>query len=527
MPTLTPKAPARSASPAPARASRNTIEVRNPASGRKLGEVPAFDAEQAREMIARARLAQPAWDRRGLQARCEAMQRFADVLLSRIDEVADLISLENGKARQEALTTEIIPVVNLTRYFAGRAARILAPRDIPLHTALHRRSYVHYRPRGVVLVISPWNFPFSIPTGEVVMALIAGNTVVQKPASLTPLIARKFRELMDRAAVPADVFQVCTTGGAVAEEMIGMGVDYVNFTGSTAVGRRVAERCGRHLIPCSMGLGGKDPALVLGDADVEQASNAIVWGAFANSGQTCASVERVYAHASVYEELVQKVVIKTRRLRQGDPSSLDTDVGAMTDPAQIAVLQRQVAEARAHGAKLLTGGAGRTDKGCFFEPTVLTDVDESLEIAREESFGPLLPIMRVEDDDEAVQRANASVYGLNAYVFSRDRRHARQVAERLQAGTVMINEVLFTHAAPETPWGGVKASGIGRVHGDDGLRALCQTHHVNEERLGQPRDHPIGVWYPYSRTRYTNLKRLAHALFGRGIGARLRGVLRA
>jgi succinate-semialdehyde dehydrogenase/glutarate-semialdehyde dehydrogenase len=526
MPTLSPPAPAR-AGAAPARARRAVIEVRSPATGRKIGEVPSCGADEAREMIARARLAQLEWEKLGLSARCEAMHRFADVLLRRIDEVADLIALENGKARQEALTTEIIPVLNLTRYFADHAAKILAPRDIPLHTALHRRSYLHYRPRGVVLVISPWNFPFSIPTGEVVMALIAGNTVVQKPASLTPHIALKFRELMDRADVPADVFQVCTTSGAVAEQMIEMGVSYVNFTGSTAVGRRVAEICGRHLIPCSMELGGKDPALVLADADVEQASNAIVWGAFANSGQTCASVERVYAHASVYDELVQKIVIKTRRLRQGDPSSLDTDVGAMTDPAQVELLRRQVAEARAGGAKLLTGGQGRTEQGCFFEPTVLTDVDESFEVAREESFGPVLPIMKVEDDDEAVRRANASVYGLNAYVFSRDKRHAREIAERLQAGTVMINEVLFTHAAPETPWGGVKASGIGRVHGDDGLRALCETYHVNEERLGRPKDHPIGVWYPYSRARYTNLKRLAHALFGRGIGARLKGVLGA
>lgn len=528
MPTATParsRRPRRAPTPGPG--GRDWIEVMSPGNGHSLGRVPCFTPEEARAMLARARAAQPAWEKLGLAARCERLQKFGDALLDRIDEVAELITLENGKPHQEALTTEIIPVVNLVRYFAGQASRILAPRDIPLHTALHRRSYLHYRPRGVVLVISPWNFPFSIPTGEVVMALVAGNTVVQKPASLTPLIAMKMRELMDAAEVPADAFEVCTTTGATAQQMIEMGVNYVNFTGSTEVGRKVAEACGRNLIPCSMELGGKDPALVLADADPELAANAIVWGAFANCGQVCASVERVYVHEKLHDVLVKKIVEKTRKLRQGDPASFETDVGAMTDRGQLEVVAAQVDEARERGAKILTGGAPPGGGGgYYYPPTVLAGLDESFEVAREESFGPVLPIMKVKDDEEAIRRANASIYGLNAYVFSHDRAHARAVAERLEAGTVMVNEVLFTHAAPETPWGGVKASGIGRVHGDDGLRALCETHHVNEERLGQPRDHPIGVWYPYSRSRYDNLKRLAHALFRRGLAGRIQGLFR-
>lgn len=508
-----------------AASARKTIVVNSPNNGEKLGEVPAFSVEEARDMIAKARAAQPGWEEAGFEVRCQLMHRFADVLIERMDEVADLISRENGKTLQEAFTTEIIPVINLTRYFAKNARKILKPKGIFLHTVMNRKSYIHYRPRGVVFVISPWNFPFSIPTGEIVMALLAGNTVVQKPASLTPLIAMKCRELMDAAGVPADVFQICTTSGAIASEMIEMGVNYVNFTGSTGVGQRVAQVCGKLLIPCSMELGGKDPALVLADADVELASNAVVWGAFANSGQVCASVERVYVHESLYEPLVQKVVEKTKRLRQNVPNTHDTDVGAMTDPGQLKIVAEQVEDARKRGAKILTGGQKPDRPGNFYPPTVITDVDDSFEVVREESFGPVLPIMKVKDDAEAIRRANDSIYGLNAYVFSKDREHARKVAEKVEAGTVMINEVLFTHAAPETPWGGVKQSGVGRVHGDDGLRSLCEAYHVNEERLKQPADHPLGVWYPYSAKKVATLKRITRLMFSRGIGNKISGLL--
>jgi succinate-semialdehyde dehydrogenase/glutarate-semialdehyde dehydrogenase len=411
-------------------------------------------------------------------------------------EVARLLSQETGKTLTESFLFEIVPVMHLTGYFAKRAGKILKPKKISISVFKNRASIIHHKPRGVVLVISPWNFPMSIPMGTVVMALLAGNAVILKPASLTPLTARKMRDLFDEAGLDPDLFQVVTGPGRLASQIIEDGsIDYVNFTGSTAVGRNVAQRCAAKFIPYSMELGGKDPAIVRADADLEKAARAIVWGAFANAGQVCASVERVYAHASVYDELVRRVVALTRQLRQQNPlDHPDTDVGSMTDPSQIEVIEKQLLDAVRGGARVLTGGKRAAAGSNFFEPTVVVDVDESMDIAREETFGPVVPIMKVSDDDEAIVRANQSRYGLNAYVFTRNAREGRRVADQLEAGTVMVNEVLMTHAFPETPWGGVKDSGVGFVHSDEGLKELTQPHHVNYALFSITNP----AWYPYS-----------------------------
>jgi succinate-semialdehyde dehydrogenase/glutarate-semialdehyde dehydrogenase len=486
------------------------IEVRNPANGEKIGAVKSFTAEEAREAIARARQAQKSWEAAGLDARIRVIRRFADVLLERAEEMCEAISRENGKVLQESLQMEVFPIADLANYFAGRAHDILAPRRISLHLLKHRRSYLHYRPRGVLLIISPWNFPFSIPFGEVVMALLAGNAVILKPASLTPMIALKGRELFDEAGLDRDLFQVLPCPGRVGSEMIGMGVNYVNFTGSTAVGVQVAELCGRHLIPCTMELGGKDPAIVLPDADLDIVTGSLVWGAFANAGQICASIERAYVHESLYDEVVRRVVEKVQKLKVGDPFVDGTDMGPMTDPGQLAIVVRQVDDAVAQGAKALTGGKRSEGPGQFYLPTVLVDVTEDMEAVREETFGPTLPIMRYANLEDAIERANNSPYGLDAYVYGKDPAEMRRVAERLEAGTVMVNETLFTHACPETPWGGVKMSGMGRVHSDDGLRDLCVAYHVNEEVLPTMKWSPF--WQPYSHKMYQALLGMARTL---------------
>ena len=311
---------------------KGVIEVFNPSTGDKLGEVKSLGADELKSAVGRAKKAQKTWEAVGLAERVRVVRRFRDILLDRAEEVSEAISRENGKVLQEALEMEVFPVADLATYFSDRAAKILRPRKIDLHLMKHRRSYLHYRPRGVVLVISPWNFPFSIPYGEVVMALLAGNAVVLKPASLTPLIALKGRELFDEAGLDPDLLQVVPCPGRLASEMIEMGVDYVNFTGSTAVGTLVAEVCGRNLIPCSMELGGKDPAIVLPDADLDLVAGSLVWGAFANAGQVCASIERAYVHESIYDEVVRRVVERTAKLHVGDPLVDGTDVGSITDP---------------------------------------------------------------------------------------------------------------------------------------------------------------------------------------------------
>jgi len=484
----------------------------NPATGVPLGDVPDMSAEQIKAAVARARAAQQAWGELGVAERCRRVARFGDVLMERSDEVIELIVKEGGKTRLEALGTEVAVVADLTRYFVKHAARALAPESIPLHLMRHRASYVHYVPRGVIAVIAPWNFPFSIPMGEVVMSLIAGNGVVLKPSEMTPLIGLKAKELADAAGIPVDLFQVVTGRGPAGAALIDSGVDYVVFTGSVATGKKVGAACGERLIPCTLELGGKAPAIVCADADLSRAAQAIVWGGFANSGQVCCSVERVYAHENIHDELVRRIVDETRTLRQGDASAGEVDVGAMTWDKQVDNVERLVDDAVKRGAQVETGGKRATGPGLFFEPTVLTRCTQDMDIMRKEIFGPAIPIMKVATEEEGVRLANDSNLGLNAYVFSRDTHKARRIAERVEAGTVMINDVLNTFACPETPWGGVKMSGIGRTHSVIGLRDLCQLRHVNYDRIALPREI---WWYPYKQRTYTWLLRGMKVLFGK------------
>jgi succinate-semialdehyde dehydrogenase/glutarate-semialdehyde dehydrogenase len=452
------------------------------------------------------------------------LKRFQFALVDRAAEVCALLSKENGKPLTEAMETEVFPVIDLTSYFRRHAARILRNKPIWMHLLAYRKSYIHYRPHGVVYVISPWNFPFTIATGEIVMALMAGNAVIHKPASLTPLIGLKARELFDEAGLDPDLYQVLPMPGATAFELIREGVNYVNFTGSTEVGERVAQECGRLLIPCSMELGGKDPMIVCEDANVDLAVGSMVWGAFANAGQVCASVERAYVHASIYGEVVEKVVARTKAMKVGDPFEDGIGMGPMTDPKQLEVVARQVDLARAGGAKILTGGQRMAGPGQFYPPTVLTDLDENMEIIREESFGPVLPIMKWTDEEDVIRRANDTKYGLDAYVFSKNVARAKRIAERIEAGTVMINEVLVTHGCPETPWGGVKKSGVGRVHSDDGLRSLCVAYHVNYNLVPAPAWSPF--WQPYRWRIFQVLLGACKTLFGGGLGNKLQGLWR-
>ncbi len=470
------------------------IVKKNPATGAVIGEVPVQGPEEVRAAVARARAAQAQWGALSVAERAARVGAFRAEVVGRAEEVIDLLVREGGKTKQEALGMEVMLVVDLTDWFCKRAAGFLAPQPISLHLLKHRKSWIHYAPRGVVGVISPWNFPFSIPMGETVMALLAGNGVVLKPSEVTPLIALKAKELYDASGLPKDLFQVVTGRGEAGAALIDAGVDMVVFTGSVATGRKVAAACGERLIPCTLELGGKAPAVVCADADLERTANALVWGAFANSGQVCASVERAYVHEAVHDELVAKVVERTRKLRQGDPAG-EVDVGAMTWDRQVDIVEESVKSAVAAGAKVAAGGKRRPGPGLFFEPTVLTDCKQDMDVMRKEIFGPVLPIMKVRTEEEAVKLANDSHLGLLAYVFSRDRTKARRVAEKIEAGTVMVNDVLNTYAAPETPWGGIKQSGIGITHSAEGLRALCQARHVNADRIAPRRDL---WWYPYS-----------------------------
>jgi len=494
--------------------SGSALRAQNPATGVALAEIPVTTPDEVRAAVARARKAQHSWSSLTVAERAHRVASLKKEILARADELIDAIVAESGKTRPEALGMEVLLVVDLIDYFCKRADKILAPHAIPLHLLKHRRSYLHYVPRGVVGIIAPWNFPFSIPVGEAVMALIAGNGVVLKPSELTTAIALKAKELFDACGLPRDLFQVIPGRGDVGAALIDAGVDQVLFTGSVATGRKVAAACGERLIPCVLELGGKAPAVVCADADLERTANALVWGAFAHNGQVCASVERAYVHDAVYDELVGKVVAKTLALRLGLPTD-EVDVGAMTWDRQVDIVEDRVRQAVGAGAHVAAGGKRRAGPGLGFEPTVLLDCTQDMDVMRKEIFGPVLPILKVRSDEEAVALANDSHLGLLAYVFTRDKKKGARLAERIEAGTVMINDVLNTYGAPETPWGGVKQSGIGRTHSDEGLRDLCQTRHVNVDRLAPRRDI---WWYPYSDKTMRMLMKGMRLLFGRSWG---------
>ena len=328
------------------------------------------------------------------------------------------------------------------------------------------------------------------------------------PSEATPLCGLLIKELIVDAGIDPELVQVASGYGDVGAALVQGGVDMLHFTGSVATGRKIAEACGKLLIPCTLELGGKDAAIVLEDADIEHAAHTLAFGAFLNAGQACASVERVYAVGAAYEPLVKRLVELAGTLRQGDGSQADVDVGPMIVGMQLDIVKRHVEEAKQAGAQIRVGGVA---EGPYFKPTVLTEVSDDMAVCRDESFGPLLPVMQAQTADEAVQRANNSIYGLSAYVFGRNVARARRVAERLQAGTISVNDVLFTHAAPELPWGGEKASGIGRTHSDDGVRHMCEARHVNYSPFPRFQN----VWmFPYRKALVPPSLELLEGVFG-------------
>jgi acyl-CoA reductase-like NAD-dependent aldehyde dehydrogenase len=482
---------------------RNTIVSRNPLTGEVLGEVREATADEIRAAVARARAAQAAWGALAVDERAARVGRFRDLIVSRADELCAALSAENGKTITEALSMEVMVVADLATYFIKRAAKILAPEPISLHLLKNRGSYLHFVPRGVVGIISPWNFPFGIATGEIVMALLAGNGVVLKPSEVTPLIALKTKELFDASGLPPDLFQVVCGRGPAGAALIDSGIDFCIFTGSTATGRKVAAACGERLIPCILELGGKAPAIVCADADLDRTARALTWGAFANQGQVCVSVERVYVNQAVHDELVSKIVAEVEKLRPG------SDTGAMTWERQTEIVEERLKSAVDGGAKVRTGGQ-RRGQGLAFAPTVLTDCRQDMDVMRKEIFGPVMPIMKVHDDEEALRLANDSNLGLMAYVFTGDRNKGKRLAEKVESGMTMINDCLLTFGAPETPWGGIKQSGIGVTHSDNGLRELCQSRHVNYDRLAFAKEL---WWYPYSDKLYRQTLKAMRFLF--------------
>ena len=501
------------------------IEVHDPRTGELIGSVPDQGRDEVAEAVASAREAYRDWGRLSFAERAEHLLVVRDVLLDRIDEVTRVIVSETGKLPAEALVNEVMIVAETIAYYARHGAKALRPERASTGMLGHKRASRTLEPMGVVGVISPWNYPFTLAMTPVVTALFAGNAAVLKPSEVTPLTGLLIGDLFASAfdgTRHEGVVQVVTGRGATGEALVRSGVQKVCFTGSAATGRRVMAAAADTLTPVVLELGGKDPMIVCADADLDRAASAAVWGAFQNSGQTCQSVERVYVEAPVYDAFVDRVVARTRAIRQG--SGPGSDVGSMTFPPQLEVVERHLVDAMARGATALTGGRrvpGR--EGLWFEPTVLVDVDHDMAIMRDETFGPVLPIMRVADTEEAVALANDSTFGLNSSVWTGDAAKGRAVARRIEAGNVCINDVLVSYGVADLPFGGVKESGIGRVHGLQALRDFSVAKSVLVDRAGLSRE---PWWYPMPSWLDAGTRASLILRHRRGVGAKLRALRR-
>lgn len=487
----------------------------NPATGGHLGSVETVTEDRVAEVVAEVAEVQRFWAQLSLPDRARYLRRAADALVEDVDEVAALLTAEQGKPLTESYTMEVVPTIDVLPWCAENGPKILAEEPIRMGQAVFasKQAKFRYEPLGVVGVISPWNYPWSIPFGEVAIALMAGNGVVLKPASLTPLLGERIREAFERGGLPEGLVRVVHGGGRIGAALCAAPVAKVFFTGSAEVGREVGQTCARLLKGSVLELGGKDPQIVCADADLANAVSGAAWGGFANAGQTCSGIERTYVVREIADRFLDRLVRETERLRVGDPMSWQTEVGPMVSAQQFQTVNELVDDALAAGAERLCGGplevAGL--EGDFIAPTILAGVDPGMRIMREEIFGPVLPITVVDSEAEALELANDSPFGLGASVWTRDRAKGERIARRIEAGMVWINDHSYSHAACQCSWGGVKDSGLGRSHSKFGFYECVEVKLVSWEQ-GRVRDF---WWHPYDRTLGEAVRASARLLYGR------------
>jgi acyl-CoA reductase-like NAD-dependent aldehyde dehydrogenase len=497
-------------------AAQATIAVENPATGEVLTTVPLLGADEIARLVERARRAQPGWEELGFEARGRIMRRAQKWMVENVERVIDVVVSEAGKTYEDAQLADYGYTVGALGFWAKEAEGYLADEHVPSWNnpiVAGKRLIIRHAPVGVVGVIGPWNYPIANSFGDCIPALMAGNSVILKPSEVTPLSSLLMAEMLRECGIPDDAFLIATGDGSTGAALIDQ-VDCVMFTGSTRTGQRVLRAAAERLIPCYLELGGKDPMIVLADANLERAANAAAYYSMNNGGQVCISVERVYVEEPVYDEFVRRVTDNVGRLRQGRPGEAGSvDVGAVTFPPQLEIVAGHVDDAVQKGARVLVGGGRHDGPGRFFEPTVLVDVDHSMKIMTEETFGPTLPIMKVADAEEALTLANDTVYGLQASVWTQDVARGEALARRIEAGAVCVNDAQVNYSALNLPMGGWKTSGLGSRHGAGGIRKYTKTQSLLITKLAPKRDLHM---FPYSRRRTRALQRLLRFLYGRG-----------
>jgi|SRR5690625_203449 len=497
---------------------RRGYRVTNPASLEVIGEFRVETADDLRVRVQRARKAQAAWAKRSVKERAEIIQNALDLLVERKEEIIDTIVADTGRGRTETLLMEIIPSADSMAWYARRAPGMLKDRKVGTQTLLKaKRMVVTHRPLGVVGVIAPWNGPFVLSINPSVPALLAGNAVIIKPSEITPFSGGLVEQLFLDAGLPEGLLQVARGDGETGAALIEAGIDKLSFTGSTATGRKVAESAGRNLVQYSLELGGKDASIVCADADLDRAARGVLYGAMFNTGQFCCATERVYVVREVADAFIDKVVEHAKALRQGDDG--EQDVSAMIWPNQIPIIEAQIEDALKKGARVLVGGKRNTAlKGEAFEPTVLVDVNHSMRVMQEENFGPILPIMVVEDEDEALALANDSDFGLSGTVWTKDNKKGLEIAKQMETGSICVNESSLTYGIHRAPFGGVKQSGVGYVHGDEGILHFTRQVPVIFDRLGLKEEQN---WYPLTEKKREDMGKFLGFFYGSRIFRKL------
>jgi succinate-semialdehyde dehydrogenase/glutarate-semialdehyde dehydrogenase len=498
------------------------LESFNPATGELVGTVETITPAKVQGVVDDVAEVQPFWAALTLEDRARYMRRAGDVLLTELDEIAALLSEEQGKPRVESYTMELLPTVDALKWIADNGPEILSDEKQSMPVFLKSKSAKFtYEPIGVVGVIAPWNYPWSIPFGEVAIALMAGNGVVLKPASLTPLIGERIRQIFEKAGMPEGLVRTVHGGGKVGDALVKSSAGKIFFTGSVEVGRKVGIECAKRMKGSVLELGGKDPQIVCADADLANAISGAVWGGFANAGQTCSGIERVYVHRDVADAFIEGVVRETERLTVGDPREWTTEIGPMVSEEQAQIVTELVDDAVENGATKRTGGPTKVSglKGNFIAPIVLTGVTHEMRIMKEEIFGPVLPIISVESEEEAIELANDSDFGLGASIWTKDRAKGERMAHQIQSGMVWTNDHSFSHGACVCAWGGVKDSGLGRSHSKFGFYECVNIKQLAWEP-GWTRDM---WWQPYDRKLADAIRYSAQLLYSRN-GNRLQAL---
>jgi acyl-CoA reductase-like NAD-dependent aldehyde dehydrogenase len=506
----------------------NVTTCINPATGETIGSSPLDNAEDVRTLVEKARAAQKLWASFPYRKKAAAILRIRDAIVAEADPIADIISKNNGKTRTDAMATEVFPAAAAATYYAKTAKRFLRPRSLSpgLLMLANKRAHIARVPYGVIGIISPWNYPFSIPFSEVVMGLLAGNAVILKTASQTQLIGRALERVVLAGGLPKDLFAYVNLPGRLAgPALLGAGIDKLFFTGSVPIGKTLMAKAAETLTPVVLELGGNDPMIVCKDADLVRAAKGAVWAGMQNAGQSCGGVERIYVHRDVCDPFLELLAAEVRALRVGPDNAFDVDMGAMTSEDQLKIVREHMQEATSKGAVIFAQSeCPKNTKGTFLPAMVVTNVDHTMRLMREETFGPVVGVMKFATEEEAIRLANDSDLGLTGSVWSKNRGEAERIARQIQAGVVTVNDHLMSHGLAETPWGGFKQSGIGRTHGDIGFSEMTQPQCIVHDYL--PFVKRNMWWYPHNESIYAGIRGLLHFMYSPSLFSKIGGLLK-